>query len=109
MIINYVLARNELEKRDKSRPHAELLTACRLLPVNYAMLEDIRCPWDPLVANGTEIKNTEVRKSLLDEQARKEMSEVMIGQTEASSGPAKRGFTSLRVIRDITMKLKRRK
>lgn len=37
---------------------------------------------------------------------RKEMSGRVIGQTETPQGPAKRGFTSLWLIRVITMKLK---
>lgn len=54
MIMNYFLAGEGLEEKDKSRPHAAPLTAWRLLTVNYGALEHTFCPRDPLVTNKRE-------------------------------------------------------
>lgn len=88
------------------------LTARGLLPVNYGALEHTCCPRDPLAAKERERggkkkkKEREIRKPQRDGGTGKEMSGRVIGQSKAPRVPAKHGFTSLRLIRDVRMKLK---
>ena len=82
--------------------------------MNYGALEHTRCPRDPLVAKERERgdkkkkkrKEKGIRKPQRDGGTGKEMSGRVIGQSTAPRVPAKHGFTSLRLIRDVKMKLK---
>lgn len=73
--------------------------------MNYGTLEHTCRPRDPLVARERERgknRNKKTAKRLGDQ---KEMSERLIGQSKAPRVPAKHGFTSLWLIRDVKIKL----